>query len=138
MAGMMLRIPGRMSLRDKAIAKPTPADNDLHQLVMTGQATTEELAGYFGPDLLNQGVHQLRGEQLSRSAIEGWYGAIITPMGFTSADEKDRASRMFTGAITIVDYADGFTEEEADLSCDRYPALQVAYQAKLDAEGMTT
>lgn len=104
---------------------------ELHDKVTDGTATIEEIEEYLGPDLINAGVHRLRGEAGSRYAFLDWYEAVISPIGL----DKVPAWRMFSGQITIDDYAASLTTEEADRFVEMFPDLQSAYQAKLDATG---
>ncbi len=102
---------------------------ELHDKIVSGTATMEEIEEYVGPDLINAGVHRLRGESDSRYAFLNWYEAVIEPIGL----DKVAAWRMFSGQDTIDEFAASLTNEEADRFVEMFPDLQSAYQAKLDA-----
>lgn len=102
---------------------------ELHDRIIDGLATTDEIEEYLGPDLVNAGVHRLRGEADSRYAFLDWHHAVIEPIQL----DKVAAWRMFSGQLSIDDYAASLTDAEADRFVEMFSDLQSAYQAKLDS-----
>ena len=80
---------------------------ELHDRIIDGLATTDEIEEYLGPDLVNAGVHRLRGEADSRYAFLDWYQAVIEPIQL----DKVAAWRMFSGQLSIDDYAANLTDK---------------------------
>lgn len=101
----------------------------LRTKVLDGSAGDDELAEFFGPDLMNELAHRWRGEDLSRSLFTQWYRDVIAPIGL----EAGPAWRMFSGQVSIEEYAGRLTPEEAERFVELYPELQAAHQLRIDA-----
>lgn len=103
--------------------------DDLHAKVLDGAATDEELAQFFGPDLMNELAHRWRGEDVSRSLFTQWFRDVIGPIGL----QAEPAWAMFSGKMSIEEYAAGMDEEQVERFVQMYPELQAAHQARIEA-----
>lgn len=106
--------------------------DELRDKVVAGEATADEIETFLGPDLMNAGVHQLRGEHDSRYAFQHWYRAVIEPIDL----DRVAAWKMFIGQTSIEDFADGLTDAEAGRFVEMFPELQAAHQRSLDDGSM--
>lgn len=106
-----------------------PTREALRTAVLEGTATDEELAEFFGPDLMNQLAHRWRGQDLSRSLFTQWFRDVIGPLGLEAAP----AWRMFSGQDTIEKFAASLTPEQAERFVEEYPTLQARHQARIDS-----
>ena len=100
---------------------------ELQEFIMAGQATTAELEEHFGPDLMNQLAAQWRGEDETQRLFRNWYNDVIAPIGL----DRAKAFALFTGAITIEEYAASLTSIQAKRFIALFPDLQTAHEDKL-------
>lgn len=102
----------------------------LYQLVVSGQATLEDIADWLGSDVMIALGAMFTDPHVTERAFQRWYAAVLEPIGGL---DIGRARALYTGQITAEDFCCGLDEDTLDRFCDQYPALQRAYQDHLDA-----
>ena len=101
---------------------------ELRTLVLTGLADDDELAEFFGPDLMNQLANQWRDENHTRRLFTAWYVDVMGPLGIEPAP----AFAMFKGETTINDFVGTLDEALLDDFLERFPALQEEHQTRIE------
>ena len=120
---------------DNAASNSSEDFDELVNLVASGQATDEQYdlfaAKYVSADAQNQLAAMFRSPEAQEAAFRDWYDNVIAPIGLP----EEPARQMFNGEMDISDFVDSLTDEQMDAFLDKYPALQEAYNAKLDETG---
>ena len=102
----------------------------LDEAIESGSATDEQLAEWFGPDLLNKLAAQHRGFDESKRVFALWHQAVTLPIGLRAQD----AFNLFIGNTSINDFVKQLDDDVLDTFVDRFPDLQAEYQRKLDQQ----
>lgn len=98
--------------------------------VSAGTATDDELATWLGPELSLRLGADFAGRDATEEAFGAWYEDVASPLGI----ERDQAFALFTGRTTADQFAAELPEEDLDGFLERFPQLQAAHQARLDAQ----
>jgi len=105
--------------------KQTDKQRDaLYKAIVSGDATDEQIAEYIGTDMMNRLEYQTIGDFHSRNDFYKWYEAVLKPLDI----DFNQAYKMFIGQISIAEFTNGLSEEQADKFREEFPQLQQAYQ----------
>ena len=99
--------------------------------IAAGRATDDQLAELVSPDTMNELAAQWRTAEETDREFYRWHAAVMRPIG---ADEK-ASYAMFTGAITIDDFAASLPEDVLDAFLERFETLQADYAASRTRPG---
>ena len=110
---------------------PPPYKNELRRLIEAGRATDEQIAEFLGPDLCNQlNASFSDPEWTTQPAYAAWYEDVLKPLDIPYLT----GYLLYTGEISIAGFTANLSDDQAANFVEKFPALQRAYQSKLDAE----
>jgi len=103
-------------------------DQHLSDIVAWGSATDDQLAAFFGPDLMNELAARWRGPDTTRYLFNEWFHDVMQPIGIP----RDDAFALFTGQTTIEDFTLSLDETLLDVFLTKFPELQQRHQDRID------
>ena len=102
--------------------------DELKAHIEAGIASDDEIATYLGPDLMNELNAQFTDEYSLDDQVRDWYDAVMRPLGIPLKTTR----ALYTGQMTIGEFAASLTKEQTATFEARYEGLQTAYQHRLD------